>query len=211
MDSQRRQRIRSLIKQLNRQKRTQKKQIRMLSTDMLASQKKFVHQLQHYNFTLDFYESVIGMTDMHRLLLTAEQKIKDHIPGICPAFFILSSDRFNVHYTNDRKIEGFDPKNFLTSFDPNTVINISRCNTICTVEDMFALGLQTNLNLISKINACAIPLSGFGPAEGFMLVWTASENPLTQSSIDRLATVAVPLAHSVRNCKKLTKALQHTS
>ena len=211
MDPQRRQRIRSLIRQLNRGKRTQKKQIEMLSTDMLASQKKFVHQLQHYNFTLDFYESVIGLTDIGRLLLTAEQKIKEHIPGVCPAFFILEPEMFNVHYTNDRQIEGFDPKKFLSSFDPHTVINISRCNTICTIEDMFALGLAANLKMLSKVNAHAIPLSGFGPAEGFMLVWFDADNPVKQSQLDRLATIAVPLAHSIRNCKKLTNAIQHTS
>jgi len=211
LNQQRRQRIRSLIKNLNKQKRRQKKQIDLLCKDILASQKKFVHQLQHYNFTLDFYESVIGLTDIHRLLLTAEQKIKDHIPGICPAVFILESDMFNVHCTNDQKIDGFDPRKFLSSFDPNTVINISRCNTICTVEDMFALGLEANLNLISKINTYAIPLSGFGPAEGFILIWKNASQPIAQADLDRLATIAVPFAHSLRNCKKLANAIQHTS
>ncbi|MFQ6036088.1 MAG: hypothetical protein ACE5NM_09630, partial [Sedimentisphaerales bacterium] len=74
---QRHKRLRLLISKLNKERRKQAKKIDMLCNDLIAAQRDFIRRLSTISFAADFYKSIIGITDLSRLLSIASKLIKD--------------------------------------------------------------------------------------------------------------------------------------
>ena len=84
--------------------------------------------------------------------------------------------------------------------------NISKSNKVCTLDDMFAMGLQGNLNELNKISAVTIPLGLLGSSLGFILVSHSSENKLTADEISRISAVISGLSRAITSCQTLSSA-----
>ena len=82
-------------------------------------------------------------------------------------------------------------------FSPELIDGICKSNRVCTLEDMFAMGLQGNLVGLNKISAVTIPLGLSGSSLGFMLLYRSSENKLTGDEIERLSAITYGLSRAV--------------
>ena len=76
-DKLRHKRLRSLITKLNRQRKKQARQIDILCNDFISAQRNFIKNLKTTSFMANFYESIIGATDLNDLLCTAVGLIKE--------------------------------------------------------------------------------------------------------------------------------------
>ena len=52
----------------------------ILCKDLIGAQRNFIKRLKVINFKANFYESIIGTTDLDSLLLTAVELIREEIP-----------------------------------------------------------------------------------------------------------------------------------
>ena len=190
--------MRLLISKLNKERKKQAKKIDILCNDLIAAQRDFIEKLKTISFTANFYEAIVGTTDLSSLFYTSGKLIKEQIPDANIAFFLRQQDNFELHlFESDHPIalEKQRPENCFTS---EWVDNICKLNKICTLDDMFAMGLQGNLIGLNKISAVTIPLGQFGPSLGFILIYRSSQNKLTPDELNNISAVTRGLSRAVQ-------------
>ena len=203
MDHKRQEKLRLLVSKLNKERKKQAKKIDILCNDLIAAQRDFIEKLKTISFTANFYEAIVGTTDLSSLFYTAGKLIKEEIPNANIAFFLRQQDNFELHlFESDHPItlEKQRPENCFTS---EWVDNICKLNKICTLDDMFAMGLQGNLIGLNKISAVTIPLGLFGPSLGFILIYRSSQNKLTPDELNNISAVTRGLSRAIQSCRVL--------
>lgn len=245
---QRHRRLRLLVGKLNKERRKQAKKIDILCNDFISAHRDFIERLKTINFTANFYEAIVGTTDLRGLLYTAGKLIKDEIPESNVAFFVLGSSLHRNHVLQkDNKVEVrkeslngaplqrdkfqvymFESDQPLTlgeqhlsaplvsqaqvqnCFTSELVGNICKLNKLCTLDDMFAMGLQGNLIELNKISAIAVPLHRFGSSLGFILIYRSSENKLTLGELNNISAVTCGLSRAIQSCQMLFHSVANT-
>ena len=208
-------RLRLLIRRFNKQRKQQAKQIDILCNDIMAAHKDFLKAMKVIGFAADFYNAIIGITDLSELLCTAGSYIQKHTPDAHIAFFLLAQtsiegmqpDNFELHvFENDQPI-ALDDRRVENFFSTELVVNISKSNQICTIEDMLEMGLQCSPAFLEKISAAAIPLSTTSSSAGFILIYRSSRNPLTADELKAVAQVTPGLGRSIASCRALVGSI----
>lgn len=214
-DKQRHRRLRLLIKKLNKDRKKQNQKIDILCNDLIEAQRNFIKRLGVISFVANFCESIIGMTDLNKLLQAAVEFIKAENEDTNVTFFlrqegdpILQKDcktgtreSFELHmFESDRPI-AIDKQFIENCFTQELMDNISKSNKVCTIDDMYAMGLHGNLNELNKISAVTIPLGLLGSSLGFILVYRLSENKLTADEISRISAINNGLSRAITFCR----------
>jgi len=207
MDHKQRHRLRLLVGKLNKERKKQAKKIDILCNDLIAAHRDFIKRLNTISFTANLYESIVGTTDLSSLLYTACKLIKDEIPDASVAFFLRQAESFELHmFESDQPIT-LEKQRLENCFSPELVDNICKSNKICTLDDMFAMGLQGNPTCLNKISAVTIPLGQLGPSPGFILICRSSKNRLTAEELNNISAITPGLSQAIQSCQ----ALLHTS
>jgi len=180
-------RLRLLIRKVNRERKRQAKKIDILCNDLVAAQRDFIKRLSTISSTAGFYKSILGTTDLTRLLDAACDHIQREIPGIDVAFFLRcagSGDGFEMHIPESdpsgrnppasEKPADDEKHRFEKCFTLELVESVCKSNRVCTIEDMLAMGLQDSPTELNKISAATIPLEQFGRSLGFILLYRAA-------------------------------------
>ena len=81
--------------------------------------------------------------------------------------------------------------------------NICKSNKVCTLDDMFAMGLQGNLIGLNKISGVTIPLGLHGSSLGFILICRSSENKLAAEEISNISAVTSGLSRAIQCCQTI--------
>lgn len=198
---QRHKRLRLLVKRLNSECKKQAKKIDILCNDLIAAQRHFIKKLNTINFTANFYESVIGSTDLSGLLCTASSLIKEKITDANISFFLREEESFELFMFYSNRPITIEKQRLEDYFSPELVEDICKANKVCTIEDMFAMGLQGNLSVLNKISAVTIPLGLFGSSLGFILIYDWLENKLTADELDDVCAVTCGLSRAITSCR----------
>jgi hypothetical protein len=207
-DKQRHRRLRLLIKELNKERKKQAQQIDILCNDMIGAQRDFIRRLNTISLTAHFYESIIGATDLNDLLSTAVKLIKAENADANVAFFLRQADNVELHMFESGQPIASEKEHLENCFSPELMDNICKSNKVCTLDDMFAMGLQGNLIGLNKISAATIPLGLLGSSLGFMLVYRSSEDKLTTDEISRISAVTCGLSRAIASCQALSRTAE---
>ena len=254
---QRHRRLCLLIRKLNKERKKQAQKIDILCNDFISAQRDFIKRLNTINFTANFYEAIVGISDLSGLLYTAGKLIKGEIPDSNVAFFLLHPVRNSIgaeypakgKISNGVKQDNFElymfdsdqplvpactcgaagtgavtqvqaitleKRHLENCFTPELVDNICKSNKLCTLDDMFAMGLQGNLIRLSKISASTVPLRRFartplsavadskggnasagGSSLGFILIYRSSQNKLTPGELNNISAVTCGLSRAI--------------
>ena len=205
-DEQRHKRLRLLIKKLNKERKKQAQKTDILCNDLIAAQRNFIKKLNTISFVANFYESIIGTTDLSDLLSTAARLIKGENADANVTFFLRQGDNFELHMFAGGQAIAFENQHLENCFSPELMDNIYKSNNVCTLDDMFAMGLQGNLTGLNKISAVTIPLGVLGSSLGFMMVYRSSENKLTADEINNISAVTCGLSRAIASCQELLRA-----
>ena len=202
----RQRRLRALIRKLNKERKRQAQKIDIICGDLISAHRACIQQLDTIGFAASFYEVLVGLTELSVLLYTAGRLFKNKIPDANFAFFVRREDNFELHMLeNDRPI-ALDSEDLKSCFTAELVANICRSNRICTLEDMFAMGLQGNPVMFDRICAAAIPLQGRGSSPGFMLVCRNRKNRLTADELRSAVAVVPGLSRAIQSCRSQSHA-----
>ncbi len=99
-------------------------------------------------------------------------------------------------------IKGETPSTRLEAcFSPELMDGICKSNRVCTLDDMFAMGLQGNLVGLNKISAVTIPLGVCGSPLGFTLLYRSSHDKLTAEEIERISAITYALSRAIASCQ----------
>ncbi|MHC4160222.1 MAG: hypothetical protein ACYSSO_14210 [Planctomycetota bacterium] len=197
---QRHTRLRLLTKKLNKERKKQAKKIDILCNDLITAQKEFIRKLNTISFTADFYETIIGTTDITSLIFTAGKLIKDQISDANIVFFLRQAENLELHmFESDQPIT-MEKQHLENCFAPEVVENICKSNKICTLEDMFAMGLAGSPAGLNKLSAVTIPLGRLGPSLGFILIYRSSKNKLTADELNNISAITGGLSEAITSC-----------
>ena len=200
-NKQRHRRLRLLVSELNKERKKQAKKIDILCNDLIAAQRDFIKRLNTISFTANFYEAIVGITELSRLILAAGKLIKDEIPNSNVAFFLRQAENFELHmFENDQPI-ALEKQHLENCFTAELVSNICKSNKICTLDDMFAMGLQGKPTVLNKISAVTIPLGQLGSSLGFILIYRPSQNKLTIDELNNIAAIVPGLSQAIQSCQ----------
>jgi len=200
-DKQRHRRVRLLIKKLNKKRKKQAKKIDILCNDFVSAQRDFIKSLKTISFIANFYESIIGITDLNSLLFSVVQFFKEENTDANVTFFLCQSDNFELFMFESEQPITLEKQQLEHSFTPELMDNICKSNKVCTIDDMFAMGLQGNLIGLNKISGVAIPLGQPGSSFGFVLVYRSSENKLAAEEINNISAVTCGLSRAIQSCQ----------
>jgi hypothetical protein len=204
MDQQKRhKRLRLLINKLNKERKRQAKQIDILCNDFIAAQRDFIDKLNIISFTATFYESILGTGDLGRVLHTASKLIREEIADANVTFFLHQAESFELHMFESEKPITLEKNRLENYFTADLVGQISTSNKLCTLEDMFTMGLQGNLVGLSQISAVTIPLGELGRSLGFILIYRSSKNRLRADELSRIGAVKSGLSRAIQACQML--------
>ena len=81
--------------------------------------------------------------------------------------------------------------------------SICQANKVCTIEDMFEMGLEGRLGGLNNISAVTIPLSGTGASLGFILIYRSSEKKITPHDLKNISAVTSGLSQAIQSCRKM--------
>lgn len=200
-DKQRHRRLRLLIKKLNKKRKKQAKKIDILCNDFIAAQRDFIKSLKTISFIANFYESIIGITDLNSLLYTAVKLIKEGNADANVTFFLRQSDNFELYKFESEQPITLEKQHLENCFNTELMNNICKSNKVCTLDDMFAMGLQGNLIGLNKISGVTIPLGLHSSSFGFVLICRSSENKLTAEEISNISAVTCGLSRAIQCCQ----------
>jgi hypothetical protein len=193
------------VKKLNQIKRKNSQKIDILCNDMVGMQKDIIDQLGLLTFTVNFYESITGQTDISNLLDIASEHIRGFVKNSNVAVFLLETGGFELHMADDSPIE-FDGAMIESYFTPEVVNEISRSNRICSLNDMCEMGLQGNPAVLNKISAAAVPLGRFAEPVGFILLCRGKEEIISAEELRKVATISGGLRKAIVACQSFDEA-----
>jgi len=205
-DEQRHRRLRLLIKKLNKDRKKQNQKIDILCNDLIAAQRDFIKRLGVISFAANFYESIIGTTDLNKLLYNAVEFFRVENADVNVTFFLRQEENLDMYIFESGLPVAIEKQYIESCFTPELMDNISKSNKLCSLDDMFAMGLQGNPNELNKISAVTIPLGLLGSSLGFILVYRSSENRLNADEVGRILAVISGLSRAIISCQTLSSA-----
>lgn len=198
-------RLRLLLKKLNKQRKKQARQIDILCNDFLTAQKDFIGKLHVITLAANFYESILGSTDLSGVLEKTVGMIRDEVPDANVTFFLRQEDNFELHIFEAPRPQGAPVRNLENHFSPELMDSICRENRICTLDDLLAMGLQVNPMGMARASALTLPLGCGGSSPGFVLIYRFSRKQLKAGDFAGLSAVRTGLSRAIASCQQLSE------
>jgi hypothetical protein len=192
-------RLRLLVKKVNRERKRQANQVDILCNDLVAAHREFMRRLNSVGFAARFYKDLLGVTELRTLLTRAGRLIREELPGAGIAFFLRQADGADLHVCDGEPIPGFQGRP-ADCFTPELVNNIYKSNQRCTVEDLFGMGLEGDRKDLNNLFLATIPLQDLGRSLGFVLAYRAAAHPLRTDELDKVGLIACGLSQAIRAC-----------
>ncbi len=197
-DSKRNSRIRLLVKRLNRQRKKQAAQIDLLCNDIIAAHSDFLDTVRTLTFAGEFYESLIGVSDLDNLFCSCASMIKKQIPDVNLAFFLSQQDNFQL-YAFDCNTNGTDEAHRLEQYFTNELVeSITKANHPCDTDELLQMGLQVSPAILKDSSAITIPIAANRPVAGFILLYKLSGRNFDRRQIRLLCAVRRGLSKAIR-------------
>jgi len=204
VNRQQNQRARRAVKKLNEIRHKQEMKIDILCNDIVGAHGQIINQLQALNFRAGFYESILTKKKLDGLLDTSAKLIQEHIPNSNVAVFLLGQDGFEMHMANNDKPIDVDKIQFENCFTLEVVSDICRSNDVCSLDDMFEMGLCCNFAELNKLSAAAVPLGQFGRGVGFILIYRSAENKLLAEELGDLKAITPGLYRAIESLREVS-------
>ena len=199
-DQERHRRLRLLIKALNKKRKKQAKKIDILCNDFIGAQRDFIKSLKTISFVANFYESIIGIMELNSLLYNVVKLIKEENTETNVTFFLRQSNNFELYMFESEQPISLEKQHIEHSFTAELMDNICKSNKICTLDDMFSMGLQGNLTGLNNISGVTIPLGQHGSSLGFILIFRSSDNKLCAEEINNISSITCGLSRAIQCC-----------
>jgi len=197
-DDPRHNRLRLLIKNLNKERKKQANQINVLCHGLVAAQKEFIKALANISFAADFYEALLEAPDLNTLLANSAGLIQRVSPQVSIFFLLLTEHTYELHKFESEPPMNIHKHDIRSWFTGELVANICRLNKTCNLADMYPMGLQAGQSALNKVSLSTIPLTHNGSSLGFTVLCSQREEELSKSKVNQLMVMAPGLSKAIR-------------
>jgi len=198
----RKKRLRQLVKTLNRQRKKQALKIDILCNDFISAQRNFLGRLRTTLFTAHFYESVLAITDIRKLLFKAAELIRKELTDTNITFFIRNIETFELYLFQGNQTQIPSKKQLEDYFKPELLETICDSNRILLNEEISASasGLCAESTCLNNLSMAAIPLRTAESSAGCMLLCRAGR--FTAAELDNISAVSAGLSKAILSCQR---------
>jgi len=200
LDQEQNKREGEVIRKLKKLTDEQAKKINILCNDIIGAHGDFSRQLGDLAFAVRFYESLLGQSDIGAVLARAAESIRSAVADCNVAVFLVDKGRFELHIVDEDKPIDIDTGRLESCFTSEVADSICRSNRVCSMNDMFEMGLIGNLSELGRICAAAVPLACSGSALGFILLYRRSEEKLRPDELAKVLAVAPGMCRAIEAC-----------
>lgn len=193
------------MKGLNKDRKKKALQIDILCNDLIATQRDFIKTLKTVAFTASFYESIVGMTDLDDLLFATVKQISREIDDAKIAFFLRQGESFEMHAFDSGQSSVLGKAQLESCFSQELIESICRSNKVCSLDEIFEMGLGGDFAGLNGVWAVTIPLGVFGSPSGFILICRSADNRLTANEMDNISAVTSGLSQAIACCQALSR------
>jgi hypothetical protein len=191
-------RVRKLVRKLNKARKAQSRKIDILCNDMIAAHRRSLDQLGKLCGAVEFYESILPLTDTDALLERTSDFITDCLGRVNTG--IWTSGSFRLHTIACDDVDQSVAKQIEAWFNADLLDHVCGSNSCQSLADLLKAGMQANPMLVKAINAAVIPLGG---QRGFILVWRSADNPFTADEIKTVCGIVPGLRKALLACQPL--------
>jgi len=200
----RQKRLRSLIRNVNRQRKRQAQQIDILCHDLIGAQRQFIQRLETIGFAAACYKSLLGIRELGRLLDTAGQILGRQVNEAHVIVHLRQHGLFRRYAFDSEPAAATDQVRLVECLTAELAEGICKANKICWLDDLLALGLQANPAVVSRLSAVTIPLCQEGRSLGFILLCRSSQQPLTMAEVLRISAITGGLSAAIEACEAVS-------
>jgi hypothetical protein len=176
MSIRRNQRALRTIRNLRFRQKQYNKKIDILCRDIVGAHSEFIEKLSILSFSIQFQESILGLSDLSCILDSAGDFLGRQLQGTAIAVFMLEAKNgFEIHFGGTPNQYAIEKKRFESWFSPQVVHEISHSRQICGLEQMLSIGLQASPAALKNIAVAAVPLGQIGKTIGFVLLYRPAE------------------------------------
>ncbi len=199
--SQRRTRLRLLVKRVNKERKRQATKIDILCHDLIAAHRDFIHRLRNIGFAARFYKSLLGAADSQTLLSRAAYSLQEELPGTNVSFFLRRYDAPAAQVSRRHEALMVEDELLENRFSDDLVESICKANKACSAEDLFGMGLTGNPQSYKRISLATLPLSDLGRSLGFVLLSRPAAQSLSDAEMHRANLVMAGLSQAIVGCR----------
>ena len=200
MDKEENKQAQQVIAKLRKLTDEQAKKINILCNDIIGAHGDFSSQLGNLAFAVGFYESLLGQSDIGGVLATAAELIRGVVADCNVAVFLADSGGFELHVVDEETPININSDRLEGYFTSEVADSICRSNRVCSLEDMFEMGLVGNLGELVRICAAVVPLGRCGESEGFILLYRGSENGFSRDELAKVVGITPGLCRAIKAC-----------
>jgi len=201
LDKEQNKRSQQVIAKLRTLADEQAKKIDILCNDIIGAHGDFVRQLGNFAFVVESYESLLEQMDVSELLAAATGLIRTAVADCNVAVFLADSGEFELHVVDEDSPIDIDRGRLESYFTSEVADSICRSNEVCSLEDMFEMGLIGNLSELGRICTAAVPLGRWGEAVGFILLYRRSENGFNRDELAKVVGIIPGLCRAIKACQ----------
>jgi len=200
--------LRQLIRKLNNIRRIQKQKIDILCNDIIAAHGTFINHLKSFRFAADFYENLLGATNLDSLAGSAGAFFAENIADCSIAIIFTAGDALHqqqseasapqIHfYSKDSRLEDI-PSHIGPVLTAKMVEAVCQNSKVCSADDLCKMGFFAGPAVLKRISLAAIGLNNTGPALGMILLYRCADSPLCDSELSLVSSVVKGLAKAVK-------------
>lgn len=191
-------RLRQLVRKLNNIRRIQKQKIDILCNDIIAAHGTFINNLKSFQFAADFYENLLDAVNLDALAASAGEFFAENLEGCSIAIIFTAPDAPQIHfYSKDPRLEDI-PSHLCPHLTAKMVESVCQSSRICSADELCRMGFFAGPAVLKRISLAAIGLNNTGPALGMILLYRSADNPLSDSELSVVASVAKGLARAAK-------------
>lgn len=199
--SQRQERLRLLVKKLNKERKRQASQIDILCNDFIGAHRGFVNRLNGVSFAASFYKNLLGESDLRRLLMRAGQLLEKEVPGANITFFLRQPEGCRIPTFESHEALLIDNRPLEDRFQSALVDNICKANQLCTLDDLFDMGLEGDPTELNEVSMATLPLNDLGRALGFVLMYRPVPCRLRPDELRKAGLITCGLSRAIVGCR----------
>ncbi len=170
----------------------------MICNDIVGFHSDFIRQLSGFQFSADFYENLMGLTDIGAILHSSCDRLAENHPNCAFAFFLNHQDTFDI-YQSDNEPTALAQNNIIDCFDKEIINQICLANRICTLDELYGLGLAINPKTAKDISLVVVPIANFEHLNCVLVIYSEKARQLTTDGLSKIASITPGLCRAIRN------------
>ncbi|MCF7972659.1 MAG: hypothetical protein K9N55_02475 [Phycisphaerae bacterium] len=199
----RNQRLRLMVKQLNKDRKKQARQIDLLCHDLIDAQRVFVRRLETIGFAANLYKSFLGVQDTEQILQILINEVQSYMPSMDVNLVLRQSHGCKIYPLETTTRDEGHP---VDAFDGAVVEAVCRANKPCHLEDLLGMGLPLSPQKASRTQMTTLPLPQGGRCMGFIVLTSPANIQVHAHMMEQITLAGSGISQAVLATEKVSQS-----